>query len=71
MASSSQAQTALKTFDLANDVKELTPEEDLIYRFDADEDRRVKNASPWAAEYVAFVLPIRVGPGPCPRMDVV
>ncbi|KAJ6620644.1 JAB1/Mov34/MPN/PAD-1 ubiquitin protease-domain-containing protein [Mycena sp. CBHHK59/15] len=38
--------TALQTFNLANDVLEVAPE-DAIYRFDAEANRRINNEQPW------------------------
>lgn len=40
---------ALKTFNLANDVKELNAQDE-IFKFDAVENRRINNERPWARE---------------------
>ena len=47
MASSSNI--ARKTFDLANDVKELSAQDE-IFRYDPVENRRINNERPWARE---------------------
>lgn len=44
-----QANTALKTFDLANQVQEIDPQ-DLIYRFDSEENKRVNKEALWKKE---------------------
>jgi COP9 signalosome complex subunit 5 len=49
--SSSSSATALKTFSLANDVLEVSPE-DQIYRYDAEADDRINQESPWTKECV-------------------
>ncbi|KAJ6530028.1 JAB1/Mov34/MPN/PAD-1 ubiquitin protease-domain-containing protein [Mycena vulgaris] len=41
--------TALKTFSLANDVLDVGPE-DGIYRFDAEENRRINREMPWTTD---------------------
>ncbi|KAM5533562.1 hypothetical protein V8D89_012778 [Ganoderma adspersum] len=40
---------ALKTFNLANDVKELNAQDE-IFKFDAAENRRINNERPWARD---------------------
>ncbi|KAH9962171.1 JAB1/Mov34/MPN/PAD-1 ubiquitin protease-domain-containing protein [Russula dissimulans] len=45
MASSSD--TALKTFSLTNDIKEISPQDE-IYKFDVDANRRLIREQPWA-----------------------
>jgi len=47
MASSSD--TALKTFSLTNDIKEISPQDE-IYKFDVDANRRLIREQPWAHE---------------------
>ncbi|KAK7032927.1 MPN domain-containing protein [Favolaschia claudopus] len=46
MAGSSSSATALSTFNLANDVLEVSPEDE-IYRFDAEANRRINREEPW------------------------
>ncbi|KAF8997757.1 JAB1/Mov34/MPN/PAD-1 ubiquitin protease-domain-containing protein [Cyathus striatus] len=41
--------TALQNFTLNNNILELTPQDE-IYRFDADENRRINREAPWAKD---------------------
>ncbi|EIN08800.1 Mov34-domain-containing protein [Punctularia strigosozonata HHB-11173 SS5] len=43
------ADTALRTFSLENDVLEVSPQDE-IYRFDAEENRRINRESPWSTD---------------------
>ena len=56
MASSS---TALKTFNLANDVYTITPQDEL-YKFEPDTHKRILRDAPWAKEYASAVIPLVV-----------
>jgi COP9 signalosome complex subunit 5 len=47
MASSSD--TALKTFSLRNDIKEISPQDE-IYKYDAEANRRLMREQPWTSE---------------------
>ena len=47
MASSSNI--ALKTFSLANDIKEISAQDE-IFRYDPAENRRINNDKPWVRE---------------------
>jgi hypothetical protein len=47
MASSSD--TALKTFALTNDIKEISPQDE-IYKYDAEANRRLIREQPWTSE---------------------
>lgn len=47
MASSSD--TALKTFSLTNDIKDIPPQDE-IYKFDVDANKRLIREQPWANE---------------------
>jgi COP9 signalosome complex subunit 5 len=47
MASSSD--TALKTFSLTNDIKEISPQ-DQIYKYDAEANKRLIREQPWTSE---------------------
>ena len=47
MASSSNI--ALKTFSLANDIKEISAQDE-IFRYDPAENRRINNEKPWVRE---------------------
>ncbi len=47
MASSSD--TALKTFSLTNDIKDIPPQDE-IYKFDVEANRRLIREQPWANE---------------------
>lgn len=49
------ADTALKTFSLTNDVLEISPQDE-IYRFDAEENRRINREAPWTKECVAAIV---------------
>lgn len=49
MAASSN--TALKTFSLANDIVNVSPQDE-IYQFDQAANRRLLQEAPWAREYV-------------------
>jgi len=49
MASSSSSGTALKTFSLANDIKEI-PFQDEIYKYDPEANKRLIREQPWASE---------------------
>ena len=40
---------ALKTFSLANDIQEISPQ-DQIYAFDVEADKQINRESPWAKE---------------------
>ena len=42
---------ALKTFNLANDIKELSAQDE-IFRYDPVENRRINNEKPWVRESV-------------------
>ncbi|KAH9939870.1 Mov34-domain-containing protein [Amylocystis lapponica] len=46
MASSS---TAFKTFSLANDILDVSPQDE-IYRYDSDANRRINREAPWARD---------------------
>ena len=50
MASSS---TALKTFSLANDILEVSPQDE-IYRFDPAANAKLNRESPWTKECVSY-----------------
>ncbi|KAF8920826.1 JAB1/Mov34/MPN/PAD-1 ubiquitin protease-domain-containing protein [Mucidula mucida] len=43
---SSSSGTALKSFSLTNNISEISPQ-DAIYKFDADENRRINREAPW------------------------
>ncbi|KAI9065609.1 Mov34-domain-containing protein [Trametes sanguinea] len=45
----SRADIALKTFSLANDIKELSAQDE-IFRFDPQENKRINNDRPWARD---------------------
>ena len=47
MASSSD--TALKTFSLTNDIKDIPPQDE-IYKFDVEANKRLIREQPWANE---------------------
>jgi COP9 signalosome complex subunit 5 len=49
---SSSSSTALKTFSLANDVLEVSAE-DQIYKYDVEANRRINREAPWTKESVA------------------
>jgi COP9 signalosome complex subunit 5 len=49
MASSSN--TALKTFSLANDVLNVSPQDE-IYKFDVELNKKINRDAPWAKESV-------------------
>ncbi len=44
-----QATTAFQTFSLTNDILDVSPQDE-IYKYDADADRAINNASPWNTE---------------------
>jgi COP9 signalosome complex subunit 5 len=46
-----QSQTAMKTFNLANDIVEVSPQDE-IYKYDAAADRQINSQSPWSSELV-------------------
>jgi hypothetical protein len=50
LAAMAQSQMALKTFSLANDVVDVSPQDE-IYRYDAAADRQINQQSPWSSEY--------------------
>ena len=50
MASSSSS-TAFRTFDLANDIQELSPDDEL-FRYDEKADKAFGNQAPWKNKYV-------------------
>jgi COP9 signalosome complex subunit 5 len=52
MASSSGL--ALKSFSLANDVLEVSPQ-DAIYRFDAEGNKKILAEAPWSKECSVFL----------------
>jgi COP9 signalosome complex subunit 5 len=41
--------TALKTFSLENDIREVSPEDE-IYRYDAKADKKINDEEPWKHE---------------------
>jgi COP9 signalosome complex subunit 5 len=43
------AQPALQRFNLENDILEVSPQDE-IYRFDAEENRRINREAPWEKE---------------------
>ncbi|EEB89090.1 hypothetical protein MPER_12860, partial [Moniliophthora perniciosa FA553] len=43
---SASSSTARQTFDLANNVQELSPEDE-IFKYDPVEQRAIVNAAPW------------------------
>lgn len=47
MASSSD--TALKTFSLTNEIREISPQDE-IYKYDADANKRLIREQPWTSE---------------------
>ncbi|RDX54713.1 Mov34-domain-containing protein [Lentinus brumalis] len=49
MASGSGSNIALKTFNLANDIKELSAQDE-IFRYDPAENRRINNDKPWVRD---------------------
>ncbi|KAF7375096.1 MPN domain-containing protein [Mycena sanguinolenta] len=49
MSSSSSSATALKTFHLANDVLDVSPE-DQIYKYDIEANRKINNEAPWTKD---------------------
>ena len=55
MASSS-SNTAFKTFSLENSILEIPPQDE-IFRYDAEEDRRINNEEPWKNEWVYLTIP--------------
>lgn len=46
-----QSQTALKTFNLTNDIVEISPQDE-IYKYDAAADRQINAQAPWSSELV-------------------
>ncbi|PVG03183.1 Mov34-domain-containing protein [Serendipita vermifera] len=44
-----QAQMALKTFSLTNDIVDVSPQDE-IYRYDAAADRQINQQSPWSSD---------------------
>lgn len=45
--------TAFKTFSLANDIFEVSPQDE-IYSFDVEANKRINNEAPWNKEYVGM-----------------
>lgn len=45
--------TAFKTFSLANDIFEVSPQDE-IYAFDVDANKRINREAPWDKEYVGI-----------------
>lgn len=45
-----QAKAALQSFSLANDVLNISPQDE-IYKYDAEENRKILRAEPWKSEY--------------------
>jgi len=41
--------TALKTFSLENNIRQVSPEDE-IYRYDADADKKINDEEPWKQE---------------------
>jgi COP9 signalosome complex subunit 5 len=52
--------TALKTFALENNFKDISPQDD-IFRYDAGEDRRINNEQPWKNECVNALIILTMG----------
>ena len=50
--------TALKTFSLANDIVDVSPQDE-IYRYDQVAHRRILQEAPWAREYVCLLYTAR------------
>ena len=46
--------TALKTFSLTNDIKEISPQDE-IFKLDVDANKRLLRDSPWSRECVAIL----------------
>jgi len=44
-----QAKAALQSFSLANDVVNISPQDE-IYKYDAEENRKILRAEPWKSE---------------------
>lgn len=53
--SSSQTHMALKTFDLTNNIQEIDPQ-DLIFKHDLKENKRINDEALWKKEYVEASL---------------
>ena len=52
---SMSSNTAFRTFSLANDVLEISPQDE-IFRFDPEANRRLNREQPWAKECVCGVV---------------
>jgi hypothetical protein len=46
--------TAFKTFSLANDIFEVSPQDE-IYAFDVEANKRINREAPWDKEYVGML----------------
>jgi COP9 signalosome complex subunit 5 len=44
-----QAKAALQTFSLTNDITNVSPQDE-IYKYDAEENRKILRAEPWKSE---------------------
>jgi len=44
-----QAKAALQTFNLANDITNISPQDE-IYKYDVEENRKILRAEPWKSE---------------------
>jgi len=45
--------TAFKSFSLANDIFEVSPQDE-IYAFDVEANKRINREAPWDKEYVGM-----------------
>lgn len=44
-----QAKVALQSFNLANDIANISPQDE-IYKYDVEENRKILRAEPWKSE---------------------
>jgi COP9 signalosome complex subunit 5 len=44
-----QAKAALQSFNLANDITNISPQDE-IYKYDVEENRKILRAEPWKSE---------------------
>jgi COP9 signalosome complex subunit 5 len=51
--------TALKSFSLANNILEVSPQDE-IYRFDVEANKKINDESPWSKEWAASPLLTRL-----------
>lgn len=55
---SSSSRTALQTFSLTNEILEVS-QQDEIYRFDVEANKRINREAPWSKECVEFFMLIQ------------